>query len=168
MREDILDAYQGQIYYDPIESKYDCCEEYHLCTPGDDDDDVSWYGNDLDMNQADDNRILSAWVPSPDVEIDDSWNQQSMEAPDPKAPDNFIAEVHHILFLHFGYTPIIPVPTFHDPVLKTESERHKFMRFLGIGWVDYLNPAFETFQISATATFVDCLTTKGSSISADE
>ena len=174
MREDVLGAYRVcHIYYDPIENEYDCCEEYDSGTPGgplDDDDDVgsvlSWYGNDVDMNQ--DNRILSARVPSPDVEINDSWNLQSAEAPNPESPDNFIAEVHRILSLHFGYTPLIPVPTFDDPVLKTNSDRRRFMRFLGIGWRDQLNPAFETSQISAAATFVERLRTKGSSISADE
>lgn len=177
MREDILNSYPAcQIYYDPIENEYDCCEEYDSGAPGgplnddfDDDDSLAWYGDDvdMDMNQAED-RILSARVPSPDVEINDSWNLQSVEAPNPISSDNFIAEVHRILFLHFGYTPLIPVPTFHNPVLKTDSERRRFMRFLGIGWQDNLNPAFETSQISAAATFVGRLRTKDPSISEDE
>ena len=172
MREDILESYQGRTYYDPIENEYDCCEEYDSGAPGgpsdddDDDDELAWYGNDVDMNQQAD-RILSARVPSPDVEINDSWNLQSVEAPDPKSPDNFIAEVHRILYMQFGYTPLIPVPTFDEPVLKSESDRRRFARFLGIGWQNHLNPAFETSQISAAATFVQCLS-KGSPISADE
>ncbi|KAF8808094.1 hypothetical protein BYT27DRAFT_7211687 [Phlegmacium glaucopus] len=140
MREDILDSYPAcQIYYDPIENKYDCCEEYDSGTPGgplddSDSDDVSWDGDDVGMNQAGEDRIPPARVPSPDIEINDSWNLQSVEAPNPSSPDNFIAEVHHILFMHFGYTPVIPAPTFHDSVLKTEKDRLRFMRFLGIGW----------------------------------
>jgi hypothetical protein len=173
MREDILGAYEtGQIYYDPIENEYDCCEEYDSGAPGrpldDDDDDLSWSDNDVDMNQADDNRIPSPRVPSPEVEIDDSLNLQSVETPNPKSPDNFIAEVHRILFLHFGYTPSIPVPTFDSPVLETKSDRRRFVRFLGIGWQDYLNSAFETSQISAASTFVRRLCTKESFISDDE
>jgi len=177
MREDILKFYQGATYYDPIENEYDCCAEYDSGAAAgplddDDDDDWSWDGNDVDLNQTDDNRIPSARVPSPDVDIDDSWHLESVEAPDPKSPDNFIAEVHRILFMHFGYTPLIPVPTFDNPVLGTESDRRRFMRFLGIrlgiSWANDLNPAFETSQISAAATFVRCLCTKGSSISADE
>jgi hypothetical protein len=175
MRKDILDSYRVcQIHYDPIENEYDCCVEYDSGAPGgpldddDDDDDFFWSGNDVDMDQADNNRILSTRVPSPDVEINDSWNLQSTEAPDPKSPDNFIAEVHRILFLHFGYTPLIPVPTFRNPILKTESDRRRFVRFLGIGWQNHLNPAFETSQISAAATFVERIRTKGSSIPADE
>jgi hypothetical protein len=42
------------------------------------------------------------------------------------------------------------------------------VRFLGIGWQKHLIPAFETSQISAAATFIERLHTKGSSISADE
>jgi hypothetical protein len=175
MREDILNSYpECQIYYDPIDNEYDCCVEYDSGAPGgpfnnddDDDDSMSWYGDDMEVNQADD-RILSARVPSPDVEINDSWNLQSTEAPNPISSDNFIAEVHRILFMHFGYTPLIPVPTFHDPFLKTESERRRFMRFVGIGWQNFLDSACETSQISAAATFVRSLCTKGSSISADE
>ncbi|KAF8800628.1 hypothetical protein BYT27DRAFT_7216907 [Phlegmacium glaucopus] len=173
MREDILNSYLArQIYYDPIENKYDCCEEYDSGAPGgplddSDSDDVSWDGDDVGMNQAGEDRIPPARVPSPDVEINDSWNLQSVEAPNPSSPDNFIAEVHRILFMHFGYTPVIPAPTFHDPVLKTEKNRLRFMRFLGIGWRDILIPAFETAQISAAATFVHRLHTRGS-ISADE
>ena len=41
------------------------------------------------------------------------------------------------------------------------------MQFLGITWDDLPLPAFKTDQISAAATFVNQLTTKGSSISAD-
>jgi hypothetical protein len=178
MREDILGAHLAcQIYYDPIENEFDCCEEYDSGAPGgrldgDDDDDtidgVSWDGDDVGMNQADDNRILPARVPSPDVETSDTWNPESMEAPNPMSPDNFIAEVHRILFMHFGYTPVIPVPTFCDPFLKTESHRRRFMRFLGMDWKVELMPAFETAQISAAATFVDHLSSKQSSISADK
>jgi hypothetical protein len=168
MREDILHFYRnGEIYYDPIENEYDC---YDSGAHGPDDDDNLFYdGNDIPVHvnvfEADDNRIPPARVPSPDVEINDSWN---MEAPDPKCPDNFIAEVQRILFLHFGYTPLIPVPTFDNPVLETEVDRRRFMRFLGIRWVNNLNSAFETSQISAAATFVRLLYTKGSSIPADE
>lgn len=173
MREDVLCTYKEyQIYYDPIENEYDCCDEYNSGAPGgfldDDDDDLSWYGNDVDTNQADDNRFPLPRVPSPEVEIDDSWNLQSVETFDPKSPDNFIAEVHRILFMQFGYTPLVPVPTFQSLVLETDSERRRFMRFLGIRWQDYLNPAFESSQISAASTFVKCLCTKGSSIPADE
>ncbi|KAF8814312.1 hypothetical protein BYT27DRAFT_7219882 [Phlegmacium glaucopus] len=129
MRKDILDSYLArQIYYDPIENEYDCCEEYDSGAPGgplddSDSDDVSWDGDDVGMNQAGEDRIPPARVPSPDIEINDSWNLQSVEAPNPSSPDNFIAEVHRILFMHFGYTPVIPAPTFHDPVLKTEKDR---------------------------------------------
>jgi hypothetical protein len=172
MREDILHFYKDRIYYDPIENEYDCCDEYNSGAPGepldDDDDDWSWCGNDVDTNQADNNRIPSPRIPSPEVEIDDSWNLQSVEAPDPRSPDNFIAEVHRILFMHFGYTPLIPVPTFHSPVLKTEPDRRRFVRFLGIYWQDHLNSACETSQISAASTFVTCLCIKESSISADQ
>jgi hypothetical protein len=172
MREDILSTYlECHIYYDPIENEYDCCEEYDSGTPGgplDDDDDMSWDGDDMDINQVDDNRILPSRVPSPEVEIDDSWNLQSVESPDPKSPDSFIAEVHRILFMQFGYTPLIPVPTFHSPVLKTESDIRRFIRFFGFDWEVEVIPAFETAEISAAATFVNHLHTKGSSISADE
>ena len=177
MREDVLGSFKAsQIYYDPIDNEYDCCEEYDSGAPGGpsdadddaDDDDAVWYGNDVDTNQANENRIPSPRVPSPELEIDDGWNLQSVETPDPKSPDNFIAEVHRILFMHFGYTPLIPVPTFPSPILKTESDRQRFVRFLGIGWQDHLNPAFETPQISAASNFVRGLHTKGSSISADE
>ena len=173
MREDILGTYrESQIYYDPIENEYDCCEEYDSGAPGGpsyyDDDDMAYYGNDVDTNQADENRIPSPRVPSPEVEIDDSWNLQSVETPNPTSPDNFIAEVHRILFMYFGYTPLIPVPTFPSPVLKTNPDRRRFVRFLGIGWQDHLDPAFETSQISAASNFVRCLHTKNSSISADE
>ena len=112
-----------QIYFDPIENEYDCCDEYDSGAPGgsmddnDNDDSVSWDGGDVGMSQADDNRVLPVRVPSPDVETSDTWNPQSVEAPNPKSPDNFIAEVHRILFIHFGYTPVIPIPTFRDPVL---------------------------------------------------
>jgi hypothetical protein len=176
MREDTLDSYlASQIYYDPIENEYDCCIEHDSGAPGgpmddddDDDDDFFWSGNDVDVNRADNNGILPARDPSPDVDINDSWNTQSAEAPDPKSSDNFIAEVHRILFLHFGYTPLIPVPTLPKPVLETESDRRRFTRFLGIGWQNHLIPAFETPQLSAAATFVGRIHTKGSSISADE
>ncbi|KAF8809169.1 hypothetical protein BYT27DRAFT_7095022, partial [Phlegmacium glaucopus] len=140
MHEDILNSYLAhQIYYDPIENEYDCCEEYDSGTPGgplddSDSDNVSWDGDDVGMNQAGKDRILPARVPSLDIDINDSWNLQSVEAPNPSSPDNFIAEVHRILFMHFGYTPVIPAPTFHDPVLKTEKDRLRFMQFLGIGW----------------------------------
>ena len=175
MCEDVLSTYPAyQIYYDPIENEYDCCEEYDSGASGgsleddDTDDGVSWDDVGVDMNQADDNRILPSRVPSPDVETSDTWNLQSVEAPNPKSPDNFIAEVHRILFVHFGYTPVIPVPTFPEPVLKTQPDRRRFMRFLGIDTKVELIPAFETAQISAAATFIGCLHTKGSSISVDE
>ena len=124
MHKDILHLYQGKTYYDAIENEYNCCDEYDSSEPGRplvDDDDLFWGGNDVVMNQADDDRILSAWIPSPDVEISDSWNN-SVEAPNPLSPDNFIAEVHCILFFYFGYTPVIPVPTFPNPVLETETK----------------------------------------------
>lgn len=173
MNEDVLSYYQAcHVYYDPIENEYDCCEKYDSGAPGgpldDDDDDIFWDGNDVNMNQADDNRILPTRVPSPDVEINDTWNPHVVEAPNPLSTDNFISEIHRILFLHFGYTPAIPVPTFRDPVLRTERERERFMRFFGIKWIVQLIPAFDTAEISAAATFVDRLRTKGSSISADE
>ena len=129
MNEDVLSYYQVcHIYYDPIKNEYDCCEKYDLGAPGgpldddddDDDDDIFWDGNDMNMNQADDNRILPTWIPSPDVEINDTWNLHVVEAPNPLSTDNFISEIHRILFMHFGYTPAIPVPTFRDPVLQTE------------------------------------------------
>ena len=124
MHKDILHLYQGKTYYDAIENEYNCCDEYDSSEPGRplvDDDDLFWGGNDVVMNQADDDRILSAWIPSPDVEISDSWNN-SVEAPNPLSPDNFIAEVHCTLFFYFGYTPVIPVPTFPNPVLETETK----------------------------------------------
>ena len=158
------------MYYDAIKNEYDCCDEYDSSEPGRppvDDDDFFWGGNNVVMNQADDDRILSARIPLPDVEISDSWNN-SVEAPNPLSPDNFIAEVYHILFFYFGYTPVIPVPTFPNPVLETETERQRFAQFLGIPWKDHLNPAFKTSQISAAATFFKCLCTEGSSIPADE
>ena len=83
MRKDILHLYQGKTYYDVIENEYDCCDEYDLSEPGRppvDDDDLFWDGNNVVMNQADDDRILSARIPSPDVEISDSWNN-SVEVP---------------------------------------------------------------------------------------
>jgi hypothetical protein len=176
MREDILSTYEAsQIYYDPIENEYDCCEEYDSGAPGgpleddDTDDGVSWDDVGVDMNQADDNRILPSRVCSPDVETSDTWNLPSVEAPNPKSPDNFIAEVHRILFMYFGYTPVIPVPTFPDPVLKTQPDKQRFMRFLGINTkLELILPGFDTAQISAAATFINRLHTKGSSISADE
>lgn len=124
----------------------------------------------MGMNQADgsDNRILRTRVSSPDVEVSDTWNLQSMEAPNPKSPDNFITEVQRILFMHFGYTPVIPIPIFRDPVLKMEPNRCRFMRFLGMEWEVKLLPAFETAQISAAATFIDHLHTQVLSIPADE
>ena len=139
LRKDILDSYPAsQIYYDPIENEYDCCDQYDSGAPGgpldndDTDDNVSWDGVNVDMNQVDDNRILPTRIPSPDVKINDSWDLQLVEAPDPNSPVNFTAEVHHILFLYFGYTPVIAVPTFQESVLKTESNRCRFVRFLGI------------------------------------
>ena len=169
MREDILCFYKDKIHYDPIENEYNCCEEYNSGAPGeplDDDDDIfSWCGNDVDTNQADKNRISSPRVPSPEVDIDDSWNLRSVEVSDPRSPDNF---VHRILFLHFGYTPLIPVPTFHSPILKTEEDSKRFVRFLGIVWQDHLNSACETPQISAASIFVTCLCTYESSISEDQ
>lgn len=175
LREDVLYFYpECQIYYDPIENEYDCCVEYNSGASGgplddDDDDDVSWDGgDDVGMNQADDDRILPSRAPSPDVDTSDVWNQQSMEAPNPVSPDNFIAEIHRILFMHFGYTPVIPVPMFHDPVLKTKSDTRRFIRFFGFNWNVESIPVYETAQISAAATFINHLGTKGSSISADE
>ena len=172
MRDDILDFYKDKIHYDPIENEYDCCEEYNSGATGepvgDDDDDLFWCGNDVETNQGDINRSPCPRVPSPDVEIDDSWTMRSVEGSDPRSPDNFIAEVHRILFLHFGYTPLIPVPTFHSPVLKTESDRQRFVRFFGILWQDYLSSACQTPQISAASTFVTKLCTKHSSISSDQ
>ena len=170
MCKDILHLYPGKTYYDAIENEYNCCDEYDSSEPGRppvDDDDLFWDGNNVVMNKADDDRILSAQIPSPDVEISDSWNN-SVEAPNPLSPDNFIAEVHCILFFYFGYTPVIPVPTFSNPVLETGTERWRFTQFLGIPWKDHLNPAFETSQISATATFFKHLCTEGPSIPADE
>ena len=43
-------------------------------------------------------------------------------APDLMSSDNFTTEVHHILDLYFGYTPIIPIPQFRDPVLRLEAD----------------------------------------------
>ena len=168
MREDILHFYRnGEIWYDPIENEYDCYDSG--AHEADDDDDLFYEGNDVvaNIHETNNNLIqtLPARVPSPDVDINDSWN---LEAPDPKSPDNFIAEVHRILFLHFGYTPLIPVPTFDNPVLETEVDRRRFMRFLGLRWVNDFESAFQTSQISAAATFVRLLHTKGSSIPADE
>ena len=175
MREDVLGNYPDrQIYYDPIENEYDCCEEYDSGAPGepfDDNDsdyvgDNSWGDNDVDVGRLSDDRVLSARAPSPDIEIEDNWGS-SMTAVDSMSPENFTAEVHRILFLYFGYTPTIPVPQFQNPVLKLESDMQRFVRFLGMTWDDLPLPAFETDQISAAATFVNQLTTKGSSISAD-
>ncbi|KAF8801731.1 hypothetical protein BYT27DRAFT_7261643 [Phlegmacium glaucopus] len=172
MREDILGSYRAcQIYYDPIENEYNCCEEYNSGAPGEPIDDyiddcLSWDGDNVSINQVEDDRILPARMPSPEVEIDNSWNPPL--APNPHLSDNFIAEVHRILYLYFGYTPVILCLTFDNPVLKTDIERRRFVRFLGIGWGGLPMAAFETAQISAAAAFVDRLHTKGTSISADE
>ena len=175
MREDNLGNYPArQIHYDPIENEYDCCREYDsgaFGEPFDDDIDdyLCWDDDDVGIIQVDDDKIVSARVPSPDVEIDDSWNLPSMtEAPHPLSSDNFIAEVHRILYLYFGYTPVVPTLTFDDPILKTEADRQRFIRFLGISCRDLPVSAYETAQISAAATFVHHLHTKGSSISTDE
>lgn len=174
MREDVLGNYPDrQIYYDPIENEYDCCEEYDSGVPGesfDDNDsdygDFSWGDNDVDVGRLDDDRLLSARAPSPDIEIEDSWHSSTATF-DPMSPENFTAEVHRILYLYFGYTPNIPVPRYQNPVLKSEIEMRRFVRFLGITW-DHLPLALlGTDQISAAATFVNQISTKGSSISAD-
>ena len=52
MCEDILEAYQGRTYYDPIENEYDCCEEYDSGAPGgssDDDESMTMTMNWLGM-----------------------------------------------------------------------------------------------------------------------
>ena len=174
MREDVLADYPArQIYYDPIENEYDCCREYDSGASGeasnyydDADDTISWGDNDVGEGQLGDDRVLPPRAPSPDVEIDDNWHT-SMMAPDPRSPDNFTAEVHRILYLHFGYTPIIPVPQFGDPVLRSETDMRRFVRFLGIPWDGLPLSAFGTDQISAAATFVRQLYTKDSSLSVD-
>ncbi|KAF8805256.1 hypothetical protein BYT27DRAFT_7297597 [Phlegmacium glaucopus] len=76
MHEDILGSYRAcQIYYDPIENEYDSCKEYNSGVPGE---------------PVEDDRILPARMPSPEVEIDNSWNLPL--APNPRSSDNFIAE----------------------------------------------------------------------------
>ncbi|KAF8812973.1 hypothetical protein BYT27DRAFT_7251316 [Phlegmacium glaucopus] len=153
MREDILGSYRAcQIYYDPIENEYDCCKEYNSGAPGEPVDDyiddcLSWDGDDVSINQVEDDRILPARMPSPEVEIDDSWNPPL--APNPRSSDNFIAEVHRILYLQ----------TLRDAGLCNS---------LGLVGGGLPMAAFETAQISAAAAFVDRLHTKGTSISADE
>src|SRR5271168_1605600 len=174
MREDVLADYPArQIYYDPIENEYDCCREYDSGASGeasnyydDADDTISWGDNDVGEGQLGDDRVLPPRAPSPDVEIDDNWHI-SMMAPDPRSPDNFTAEVHRILYLHFGYTPIIPVPQFGDPVLRSETDMRRFVRFLGIPWDGLPLSAFRTDQISAAATFVRQLYTKDSLLLVD-
>jgi hypothetical protein len=175
MREDVLGDYPpSQVYYDPIENEYDCCEEYDSGAPGeasndyddDGDDAISWGADDVGVGQLSDDRVLSARAPSPEIEIADDWHS-SLIAPDPLSPENFIAEVHRILYMYYGYTPIIPVPSFQNPVIKLENERRRFVRFLGIPYLSLPPAAFETDQISAAATFIRLLCTKGSSIPVD-
>jgi hypothetical protein len=176
MREDVLGNYPDrQIYYDPIENEYDCCEEYDSGAPGepfdDNDSDYAgenefvWGDNDVDVGRLGDDRLLPARAPSPDIQVDDDW-RSSMTAPDPWSSENIIAEIHRILYLYYGYTPHIPIPQFQDPVLESESDMRRFVRFLGMTWDGLPLSAFETDQISAAATFVNQLCTKGSSISA--
>jgi hypothetical protein len=173
MREDVLADYPArQIYYDPIENEYDCCREYDSGAPGEAsndydnaDDTISWGDSDVGEGQLGDDRVLVPRAPSPGVEIDDNWDTPM--APDPMSPDNFTAEVHHILDLYFGYTPIIPIPQFTEPVLRSEADMRRFVRFLGIPWKGLPLPAFGTDQISAAATFIRQLYTKGSSLSVD-
>ena len=97
MHKDILYIHLTcQIYYDPIENEYSGTPGGGPLDDDDTNDGVSWDDDDVDMNQPDDNRILSSRVPSPDVEISDTWNLQLVES-----PDNIIAEVHCILFMYF-------------------------------------------------------------------
>src|SRR5271168_1246968 len=76
-------------------------------------------------------------------------------------------EVHCILYLYFGYIPNIPIPQFQDPVLESETDMRRFVRFLGMTWDDLPLSGFKTDQISAAATFAKLLYTKESSIPAD-
>src|SRR5271169_6409383 len=105
MGEDVVGDYPpSQVYYDPIENEYDCCEEYDSGALGeapndyDNDDAISWGADDVGVGQLGDDRVLAARALSPDIDIADDWNS-SLIAPDPKSPENFIAEVHRILYM---------------------------------------------------------------------
>ena len=171
MHHDVLGDYPpSQVYYDPIENEYDCCKEYDSDAPGeapndyDDDDTISWGADDVGVGQLGDDQVLSARALSPDIEIANNWHF-SLIAHDPKSPENFIAKVHCILYMYFGYMSIIPVPPFQNPVLKSETDMHRFV--LGIPWESLTLSAFKTDQISAMATSIKQLHTKGSFIPLD-
>jgi len=133
MREDVLSDYPPhQVYYDPIENEYDCCEEYDSGAPGEssndyvNDDTISWGDDDVGVDQLGDDRVLPVRALSPDIDIADNW-PPSLIAPDPRSPENFTAEVHHILYMYFGYMPIVPIPPFQNPVLKSETDMRRFV-----------------------------------------
>ena len=87
----------------------------------------------MGVGQLGDDCVLSARALSPDIEIANDWHP-SLIAPNSKSPENFIAKVHCILYMYFGYMPMIPVPPFQNPVLKSEADMRRFVRFLGIPW----------------------------------
>ena len=63
MHEDVLADYPAcQIYYDPIENKYNCCREYDSGTPGEAsnnydnaNDIISWGDSNVGEGQLSDN-----------------------------------------------------------------------------------------------------------------
>ena len=166
MREQTLGSYPTyQVYYDPIENEYDCCEEFDSGAKNvnidDEDIDHSWDGDDEDLSwnveprefvdlNVNDNYSLTTREPMDIVEYDDAWGK-----PDPWGADNLISEILRVLRLFFGYTPLIPTPACDVPYLKNETEMKRFMRFLGMRWLD-ITPvdAFKSDIISAAADFV--------------
>lgn len=175
MREQTLSFYPTfQIYYDPIENEYDCCEEYNSGAVNDnmddndiDDDDISWDDEDVHLN-IDYSPPSTRRIPSPDLDFDDTWSlDYSRVGPNPSSVENFISEILRILRQFFGYTPLIPTPSRQEPYLRDEKDMKRFTRFLGMKWIKLPLAAFQTDIVSAAADFVQRLHSNGM-ISDDE
>ena len=181
MREETLGFYPtNQIYYDPIENEYDCCEEYNSgagnvnVDDNDIEDDLRWECDDADIPDVNCRPPPPARAPSPPVEVDDAWSPDYLtEAPDPKSLQSFISQCLWILRQFYGYTPLIPTPACREPHLKNEKDMLRFVRFVGLEWpgieLEWVGclDAFQTDLVSAAADFVRRLHSNGT-ISDDE
>ena len=160
LREDTLDTYApDEIRYDPITNEYDCCEEFGSGLQkapidqwdGDSDFNEDSRSPDELSNFINDNEHIQPVTRSPspvNCELAPSFDNGKQ-----KYLDSFIAEVLHVLRIHFGYTPPLPTSVPASSPFPDEKSKEQFVRALGFFATSIPMEAFEKPEIKMAADF---------------
>ena len=166
-RDEMFDEYsKEQMRYDSIQNEWNICSLWGQPLPDFDDT------TGADFYPGDDRE--SHDIPHPSFEVtahaleDENPIVHSLSGDDSTIPERFETAVLRDLFLYFGYTPLIPLPSAMVPM--KESLRKNLCRSLGILWNDVVDYPFlfERPAVAAAFDFLIRLADKESVLSDDE